>query len=337
MWLNPINGTRLEHPEWGNSVMRNGNGSVKDPMEESESLCVFLFNFFNCLLALPLNVYVTLIILLKKHLRTQSKYVIRLNAFLCNLLTLFFIGQETVYYFLPSQELCHSYVSTLGISSIAFLFNVLLSLIKRSVAIAYPVWHHKHITPKVVVIWSLILNLLLAVALDWVYVFDVAPIRCAYQKDHIRTLIATWVTLFISCPILIALIRYKTRPPNPTAAALLVQAATQEDLQLIAEKESAYNFATGLIPLLFIPLVVVITSLPAIVCLQFFHPDDATCAALVSWTFYQDKLISLNALVSPLLIIRKNAEFHSPFFAKLLKRCCPSFMLRLFNFLSTIV
>ena len=141
--------------------------------------CVFLFNFFNCLLALPLNVYVTLIILLKKHLRTQSKYVIRLNAFLCNLLTLFFIGQETVYYFLPSQELCHSYVSTLGISSIAFLFNVLLSLIKRSVAIAYPVWHHKHITPKVVVIWSLILNLLLAVALDWVYVFDVAPIRCA--------------------------------------------------------------------------------------------------------------------------------------------------------------
>ena len=36
--------------------MRNGNGSVKDPMEESESICVFLFNFFNCLLALPLNV-----------------------------------------------------------------------------------------------------------------------------------------------------------------------------------------------------------------------------------------------------------------------------------------
>jgi hypothetical protein len=130
-------------------------------------------------------------------------------------------------------------------------------------------------------------------------------------------------------------IRFKTRPTDPNT--VMIHQATEEDLMIEFEKESAYKFATSLIPLLIIPVLVVFSFLPALVCLQFFHPDDATCVALVSWTFYQDKLISLNALISPLLIIRKDAEFHCPFFAKLLKRCCPCFIFKLFNLSSTIV
>ena len=90
------------------------------------------------------------------------------------------------------------------------------------------------------------MNLLLIVALDWVYVFGVAPIRCAYQKGHLKTLLVTWVTLVGACGCFISLIRNKTGPPSSAVA-------TGDD-EMIAplidlNKESARKFVTDLIPI----------------------------------------------------------------------------------------
>ena len=68
------------HLEWGDNVMRNADKTIKDPMDKAESVYVFIFNIFNCLLALPLNVYVVLVILLTKRLRNQTQYSVQLNT-----------------------------------------------------------------------------------------------------------------------------------------------------------------------------------------------------------------------------------------------------------------
>ena len=86
MWATfPANNVTLEHPEWGRSIVRDAeNGKIKSPMDKAKSGFIFIFDCFNCSVALPVNLYVALVILFTTHLRNDPKYVIQLNVVLCN-------------------------------------------------------------------------------------------------------------------------------------------------------------------------------------------------------------------------------------------------------------
>jgi len=89
MWVISVNATHLGHSEWGLSVMRNSNGSVTFPTEKAGNVYVFSLNITNCLLALLINFYVVVIILLSNELRKRRKYLMKIsNASLCSLFTL---------------------------------------------------------------------------------------------------------------------------------------------------------------------------------------------------------------------------------------------------------
>ena len=93
------------------------------------------------------------------------------------------------------------------------MFNTFLTLVDRTVAITKPQFYKENVTP-IVDISSLLLNFTLVFLLDFVYIFGVEPLRCAYQTPHLLTLIITWFTLFSSCVALASLIYDKTRPPD---------------------------------------------------------------------------------------------------------------------------
>jgi hypothetical protein len=198
-------------------------------------------------------------------------------------------------------------------------------------------------------------------AIDWVYIFGYQPIRCAYQEDHVLSIIVTGCFLVFSCIFFVVLIRSKTRTTStihhqsqqqdPITNSPVVDQnndqihhhltinAVQEALALIEEKASARRFANGFILLFALTISTVLTSIPAVVCVQFYRPDDVQCSALFSLATYDDKIVSLQALISPLLIIFRDqrlVNWLKRFFCHQLNYR-RSFPKRLSNFLSTIV
>ena len=192
----------------------NGSISTQDPMERAASVYVFIFNIVNCLMALPLNLYIALIILSTNRLRNQPKYVMKVITASSSLLTLLKDGQEAIYYIEPSEMLCQSSIFTLAWPPVFLMFNTFLTLVDRTVAINKPQFYKENVTPIVVIVSSLLLNFTLVFLLDFVYIFGVEPLRCAYQTPHLLTLIITWFTLFSSCVALASLIYDKTRPAD---------------------------------------------------------------------------------------------------------------------------
>jgi len=331
MWFNAVKDTNvtIEHPEWGENVLRDTNGKIVPPMSKSQNIYLVRFDIFNCIIGVILNLYVFIVILfINKHLRKNPKYVLLLNAIVCNYLTLLTDAIEAAYHYWPSDELCESSVSTFYISTLSLLFTNTLSLANQLVTITKPQWHRDNVTPRLVVAGSLILYFLLSLFINWVYVFGVEPVRCAFQAFHVGTIAVTWFVLFISSAIIAIFIYLKTKPVSSEQ--------DHDDAVSIDEKKWARKFMFSLIPIFLLPLVPTLTSLPCLVCLQFYPPDSVQCRFLFLVATYDNKISSLNAIISPLLIVWRDPELHSPFL-NWLNRLNRSFIMRISNFLSTFV
>ena len=238
-----------EHLEWGDYVIRNADRSVKDPMEKASNGYVVGFNIVNGSLALLVNSYVATIILLNNRLRNQPRNVIQLSTVLCSILTIFTDGEEAAYHFWPSDQLCHSFVITLGWPNVILMLYILLALIDQLLAITKPQFYRQKITSRLVIVSSLLINFIFILLLDWVFIFGGEPVRCAYQTNHALTVWCVWCGLFFSCIVLAALIYLKaqTEPravtnaspskKTPTASLIhrnnsLVVFAEQKEMQL---------------------------------------------------------------------------------------------------------
>ena len=111
-----VNWTAVDylHLDWGDKVMRNTDKSIKDPMEKAKNLYVFNFNIGYGSVALPLNLYVVLVILSDSKLRNDPKYVMKVKTALCSLFIVLTDAEEAAYFFWRSEELCHSLIFTIG-------------------------------------------------------------------------------------------------------------------------------------------------------------------------------------------------------------------------------
>jgi len=122
----------------------------------------------------------------------------------------------------------------MSIAPNAFIFNVFLSVVNQLLSIKKPQWHSTNVTPRRVVFWSLVILIsFLIVLLDWVCVFGVEPVRCAYQNHHILALGISYYTMFASSAFLIRTIQAKTRPDPPSVATLFVNSPVSHSPQSI--------------------------------------------------------------------------------------------------------
>ena len=352
--------TFVEHPEWGDLVWRRKNGSIRDPMSKAKSDFVFQFNLATGSFGLPLNLYAALIILLDPNLRNKSHYVIKLNLILSNLLAVFSDGQEVAYHICPSEFLCHSSIITWGWSNRILLFNILLSIIHRLLA-TKPLLYRQLFTPSVVFVSSAICNLMLLLLLNWVYVFGVSQVRCAYQIYHAMTLLISGLVLLFLCCVSLIWLYIKTKP-NPSTVSFnndpmnhnspvatthqkepqtdsLIE-AVGEALAVVIEKELTHQYIPSLVLILILPFITGLMGSSAFVCLQFFSSDSSgTCRAIQWLATYDNKLSSINAIISPLITIWRNPAHHNPIWkcCKRLRHRPHSSLIRINNFRTTMV
>ena len=196
----------LIHPEWGNDVVRNKDGTVKNPMEMTNVYCVF-FLFIVCWIGAEINWKFTNQTLYNDHLKWRPCYIIQLNANVFSNVSIFLTNAISLFLFSSRgyEDFCHLYSPMTAWCYSSFLFNILLSLIEACVLIVAPLWHEKHLRKCVVIFWVIELNLALALIINWQFIGGWSPLRCAIQVDHAEFVRMVIIFLFICCVIFCAI------------------------------------------------------------------------------------------------------------------------------------
>ena len=314
------NKQNLERPEWIESVLQNTDGTVQSPIIE-DNLFVCIFDLINGFAGLGVNLCFGMLILFNPRLRSQPVYLIHLSKVFGNTVALSADIVEGVNYLSPDAEekLCHFVVSTFAFSFTTFFLNQLLSLIDRYILTIYPDWHRSKVSSTLFIIVVAgaiaLINLLVALALNWVYISHLAPIRCALHVNHVAFarifvsfIIVTFLLFFALFSVKISnLLKPATGGAtdlnSPVPASLQAPAISitgEHDNNQIQLLKSTRKFLSSLVPLLLIPFLVIVVSLTSITCLNFY-PNDDTCRLLVFVSTYDNKLLSFQAFLYPFI------------------------------------
>ena len=210
-------------------VVRDDNGQVVSPMFLDIYIVTFLF--FCCLVGVPLNLYIAITLIINPHLNDKPRNILQLSLVLCNIFTLVVVVVELVYYYFPSEEVCLVYVSIVDLPYLAFFLNLLLTLIDRHVAITRPLLHRDKVTVRGVIFWLIILNIALALAVNWVHIGG-APLRCEIQLQHSTTLALTLLILFVCCITLRVIDYVKTKQLLPRDNGVIETVAISYDIEI---------------------------------------------------------------------------------------------------------
>jgi len=196
----------MEHPE--TVYFRNEDGRIKSPLEPN--VYIFIFNCVCCLISFPANFRVTVLLIQSKR-RLLARNVILIHLILSSVLTSITDMIAVIYYLWPIESLCCFSESIIGLSYVAFCFNMLISLIDHYVAITNPLWHRRQVTVRRAIIWPFVLNLILALSVKWMFINGTSlEICCAIQVMHFETVIAALIILCIFCFTFLVIVYLKT-------------------------------------------------------------------------------------------------------------------------------
>ena len=98
------------------------------------------------------------------------------------------------------DDFCRFQVLLTGLPQLIVLLNLFLSLVECYTK-------EKRLNPHVIAV----LNLSLALGVNWIYISGLAPLRCGYQKAQLVTLALIFVVLFFSCVVLKIFIDVKNK------------------------------------------------------------------------------------------------------------------------------
>ena len=360
----------LEHADWGD-VVRKLNGKVQHPIELDGWFVTVLALL--CSVAFQPNVELFMRIAGDKTLCRKPRCVIQLFTICSSLFTLYTNVVQCNHFFvkmkgkgrrdavLAEEELCHFFVSIFGVSYGTFMLNNLASLVECFVFLTFPLWHEEKVTVRRVVYWLIGLNSALVGAMKWPFLSGALPVRCAIQGLHNSTLQVILFFLFVSCFVFLVADFILIWRLLPRAAANTVptpsinsrnrcnrlstvnhqQQQHQNDTLHRLELEAIRSFLIGAASLLFLlpfPPLILFSSF------QFICPqlNQVQVCNDLTWLYpYAPVMMTVHALVSPILSLRYNTNFASPSplrpfpIAFLLCFCC-FFACSLFNVIAFV-
>ena len=321
----------FEHPEW-TDVVRNKDGTVKNPLALT-SIYIVAFLSVLCWFGFPLNFEVISRIVYDKTLRIKPRYILQLGTTFSSFFTLFTNTVDIIHYiFGPNDFLCKIFIFTVGWSYGTFLFNFLLSLIDCFVAITFPLWHRRNVTPRLVIFWSIVLNLALMLAMKWMFIGLVVPLRCAIQLSHAFTVHLVLFLLVILCVVFLCIdyaLTWRQLPrssipvrqtPRQTAAPtmeeiemvdLIITSSAPIDNSMTVHTSSAtvrrmelkatQTFFFDFLPFFLLPLpVLLFLYFYLTMCISFYSNEDE-CGDLTWYIPCVAILMSVHAVVNPIL------------------------------------
>jgi hypothetical protein len=189
----------IDHPEWGDEVVRNQDQTVKHPLEINASMAWILGAI--CFFGFPLNFEIIIRILYDKTMRLKPRYIIQLGVAFSDLFILLAVVVVVVHFAIgPNEILCHIFVSFfMAIAYNCFFLNNFLSLLDCFMAISFPLWHLAKVTPQRIVYGLIGLNLAMALAMEWPFISGVLEVRCALQFNQGLYANGTSSILFVLC------------------------------------------------------------------------------------------------------------------------------------------
>ena len=163
---------------------------------------IFVFNVICCLLGLPANVRVItkLLAVTRKDVAWRPRHALLLTTIATCIFIL--VAQcviPCVYYWWRNETLCLVFMFLYCIPYLQFLFNLLLCLVDRYVAITRSVWHRAKIAKLRAFGWLFLIHLSLALIFKWFFIAGFVAIDCAIHFVHATTVGVTFTLLFVLC------------------------------------------------------------------------------------------------------------------------------------------
>ena len=202
-------------------ILLTQNGEPQKPININAFL--FMTKFLSCFFGIPPNMFIAIVVIRLRRLHSKPRNIFLLGIIFSNLFTFVPAFMEMIYWVLPLEIVCQAYVAVVGLPNMILLWNMLLALVDRYVAIQYPIWHREKVTVRRVIYFLLFSSAFLIFLLKFVYIFGFAPLRCEIWFVHATIAGWTLIILFISC-VIINFIVYrqtktllqKTRTSNPS-------------------------------------------------------------------------------------------------------------------------
>ena len=326
--------------EW-DKVYRKVDGTLHDPIDRYD-LKLFLFNILSCLIGLPANILVLLLVVGSK----RPRHVLLLGCVISCIFILFSDLIAVVYYLSHSEYLCRFYVAIYIVPYIDFLYNLLWSLTDRLVAINRSVWHRRKLTRRRVILWKLLPEIVLLLTMKWFFIVGtVARIDCVIHVVAGDTVVGTGLVLFFLCTALVVVVYIETwkrlpRPSRDVPVPLLLLHHPQQQqnypLELNEINEIRMNvhtsdatlrrmelqvtksFLASLLPLSFLLLPGLACSITLLYCFHLDNLSEPICILITPWLHYIEKIMTVHALVYPIsnLFINKDLASRRPFWDK---------------------
>lgn len=165
-----------------------------------------------CVIGIPINLFIVVVILYMRRLRTKPRNIFLLGLILSNLSAFAPVLVEFAYIHFPrNEELCQFYVSIVGLPYVLFLNNLLLALTDRHIAISHPVWHYKKVTIRRVVCWQVFTSIFISVVYKFAYVSQFLPLKCEVQLFQVRVISITLLMMFTVCVLAQVFVYRSTR------------------------------------------------------------------------------------------------------------------------------
>jgi hypothetical protein len=163
-------------------------------------------------IGLPLNVFVAVVIISFRRLRRKPRNIIWLGVIIANIFTLLTILVELYASYMKSEMACKWFVSITGIAYTWLLFNLLLALADRYIAIAYPLAHRK-VNIRGVIIMQTISLILIAFFIKFHFITGRIPLICANKiPEHAKLIVVSNILLVTLCLIAQVVVYLKSKP-----------------------------------------------------------------------------------------------------------------------------
>ena len=191
------------------------NETDANNLESTTSMLAFLpLAIVVCVsIGIPLNLFVAGVIIVKRNLH-KPRHIFWLGVTFSNLFALAVSLNELFVRLVPDNKLtCWTFVLLVGTPYATLLFNLLLGLMDRYVAITYPIVHKNHVTVGRILTVQFLGFLFISVLFKLSYFLDgsLVNISCRQHQPHGKIIVFTLTTLILLCLVTQIVVYVKTR------------------------------------------------------------------------------------------------------------------------------
>ena len=192
----------LKHSDWNDVVVNTEGGAFKYSLALNKYFAIIL-GVSICFAGFPINFDILTRILIDKTLRKKPRCILQLFATLSSIFVLSLNGLKLIYFVLgPFDLLCLFIMSIVGLPYNHLLFNLFLSFFDCFIAITFPLWQRRNVTVRLILFCLIVLNLLLALAIKWIFITGQLPVLiCALQTNHFLPMEVSALVLLVLCVV----------------------------------------------------------------------------------------------------------------------------------------